>query len=86
MAFIWDPEYSLNLLFCIIIILLSFWGYRKTNSKTAIYIGLAFIFYGLNHLMVLLGMGAMKSTIIIIRTLGYLLTIYAMYLLAAKKK
>jgi hypothetical protein len=46
----------------------------------ALYIGAAFGLFGISHLVNLIGLGAeLTDLLIIIRTLGYLIVIFALY-------
>ena len=86
MAFVWDPIYAVNLTLCIIIVILGYWGYKKTQNKTALYIGAAFLLYGISHLATLLGYKAiLTDVLIIVRTIGYLIVVFALYRIAVKK-
>ena len=85
MAFIWDPVYATNLLFCIIIVALSYWAYRKKENASPLYIGAAFGLFGISHLAVLLGYKSSEIVLIIIRTLAYLIVIFALYKVAFER-
>ncbi|MFH1522778.1 MAG: TMEM14 family protein [Patescibacteria group bacterium] len=85
MTIVWDPLYVVNLILCISIIILGFWGYKKTNSKTSLYVGIAFGLFGISHLATILGLKSkIELILIIIRTLAYLLVVYALYRKATK--
>lgn len=78
MAF--DPIYSLNFVLCAVIFVLGVWGYRKKGDAIPIYIGLAFGIFGLTHLLTLLGFRTILTNVfIVIRTIAYLLVIFALY-------
>ena len=83
-----DPIYVVNLVLCIIILTLGFWGYKKkSGDRVPLYVGVAFGFFGISHLMTLLGLKLdLESALIIIRTLGYLLVIFALYTYWKRKK
>jgi hypothetical protein len=76
-----DPIYTANLVFCTVILLLGYWGYRKkSDDRTSLFIGIAFGLFGISHLATLLGLRAtLGSALLIIRTIGYLTAIYAVY-------
>jgi hypothetical protein len=78
---IWDPIYTVNLIFCTAILVLGYWGYRKrSDDKTTLFIGIAFGLFGVSHLATLLGLRSVfGSALLIIRTIGYLTAIYAVY-------
>jgi hypothetical protein len=80
MTFTWDPIYTMNLAFCIIILVLGYLSYNKKGDKTPLYIGIAFGLFGISHLTTLLGLKeTLTSILIIIRTLAYLIVIFALY-------
>jgi len=85
MPFNWDTITMVNLLLCIIIVILGYWGYKKSRSSVPLYIGIAFGFFGLSHLATLLGLrSTLEIPLIIIRTLAYLIVIFALYKVASK--
>jgi hypothetical protein len=79
MAIILDPVTILNLIFCIIIVSLGFWEYRKKESLIALYIAITFGLFGIAHLAIILGVNSSNLFILIVRSLGYLVIIYALY-------
>lgn len=83
-----DPIYVVNLVLCIIILTLGLWCYKKkSGDRVPLYVGVAFGFFGISHLMTLLGLKLdLESALIIIRTLGYLLVIFALYTYWKRKK
>ena len=86
MAFIWDPITAVNLVLSLIILVLGYWGYKNSNDKVPLYIGLAFGLFGISHLATLLDFKqSLESVLIIIRTLAYLTVIYAVYTVALKR-
>ncbi|NQV08588.1 hypothetical protein HQ529_01905 [Candidatus Woesearchaeota archaeon] len=86
MAFIWDPMYAVNLVLCVIILVLGIWGYKKSGNKTELFVGVAFGLFGVSHLATLFGYKAMlQNFLIVIRTVAYLLVVYALYKVAFKK-
>ncbi|MCZ7384925.1 MAG: hypothetical protein O8C67_11145 [Candidatus Methanoperedens sp.] len=85
MAFIWDPITAVNLGLSVIILVLGCWGYKKSNDKVSLYVGIAFGLFGVSHLATLLGLAqSLVSVLIIIRTLAYLIVIFAVYKIAFK--
>ena len=87
MSFTWDPITFLNLILSLIILFLGFWNYNKGNDIIPVFIGLAFGLFGLSHLLTLFGLKAtLEIFLIIVRTLAYLLVIFAMYKLLTKKE
>jgi CHASE2 domain-containing sensor protein len=79
MAFVWDPVSVLNLFFCILIVILGYWAYRQKENVIALYIGLGFGLFGISHIAVLLGSQSSEISLLVVRTLGYLVVIFAMY-------
>ncbi|KAF5089129.1 hypothetical protein [Methanobacterium aggregans] len=79
MAFVWDPVSVLNLFFCIVIVLLGYWAYRQRENLIAIYIAIGFALFGISHIAVLLGSQSSEVSLLVVRTLGYLVVIFAMY-------
>jgi len=80
MSFTWDPMYVVNLVLCIIILALGCWGYRKTEDRVPMYVGIAFGLFGVSHLVTLLGLKeALETVLIVIRTLAYLIVVFALY-------
>ena len=75
-----DPIYIVNLVLCIIILFLGYLSYKKSKDMIPLYIGIAFGFFGISHLATLLGLKVtLEYALIAIRTLGYLLVIFALY-------
>lgn len=74
-----DPLTLVNLIFCIIILVLSFLGYRKYDDSLLFFIGMAFGLFGISHLALLSGYSNNNMILIVIRTIAYLLVITALY-------
>jgi len=71
--------YLLNFSLCMVIIVLGFWVYKLTDDAIALYIVSAFGLFGISHLAGLLGLVKHFSVLFsIIRTLGYVLVIFAL--------
>lgn len=83
MASVIDPVTILNLIFCIIIVGLGYWEYYKKRSLIALYVALTFGFFGIAHLAIILGMKSSDLIIMVIRSIAYLVIIYALYKTAA---
>jgi len=80
MAFTWDPIYTMNLMFCVVILVLGYWGYKKKGDKVPLCIGVAFSLFGFSHLTTLLGFKeTLTMFLIIIRTFAYLIVIFTLY-------
>jgi len=75
-----------NLILALIILLLGIWAYRTKRAPFALYTGLGFGLFALSHLLTLLGLaGALNVLLIIIRIIGYLLVILALYVVLRKR-
>jgi hypothetical protein len=82
----WDPITFVNLVLCIVILLLGIWGFKKHKYSIPILVAIAFGIFGLSHLMELLGLKQTLTTfLIIIRTIAYLLVVYAVYRIAFRR-
>jgi hypothetical protein len=79
MALVLDPVTILNLIFCIIIVCLGYWEYHKKESLIALYIALTFGIFGIAHLGIILGVKSSNIFILTIRSIAYLVIIYALY-------
>ena len=81
-----DMGLVMNLVFCLIVLVMGIWAYVKNKSNAALYLGIAFAFYAVSHVLGLMGLAESLNVVgIVTRAIGYLLTIYAVYLLIAKK-
>jgi len=87
MALNLDPIYIVNLVLCSIILILGYLAYRKSKESIPIYIGLGFALFGISHLVTILGLKeTLSDVLIVVRTLGYLLVIFALYMYLKRKK
>jgi len=79
MALMLDPITIVNLILSLAILVLGIGAYAKKKNGMALYIGVAFALFGLSHLLTLLGLAQSLTTyLIIIRTLAYLIVIFAL--------
>jgi len=79
MAIEWDPILFVNLVLCVTIVLLGILCYRKSCEFLSLYIAAAFGLFGISHAATLLGFKVpLTIPLIIIRTLAYLLVVYAL--------
>jgi hypothetical protein len=79
MAIMFDPITTVNLILSLTILVLGVAAYGKKRSSFALYIGAAFGLFGLSHLLTLLGLAqSLTVFLIIIRTLAYLIVIFAL--------
>ena len=80
-----DPIYFVNLILCTIILILGFFGYRKTSNSVAIYVGIAFGLFGISHLATILGLKDMLEVfLILLRTIAYFLVVFALWTIFKK--
>ncbi|MEN6444021.1 MAG: hypothetical protein WC391_09425 [Methanoregula sp.] len=75
-----DPVVIINLLLCIVIFILGYVVYRKSDDVNALLIGIAFGLFGLSHLNTLLGLALFPEiTFVLLRLCGYILVAAALY-------
>lgn len=81
-----DPVVTINFILCIVILVLGIWAYAKKKGDVPLYIGIAFGLFAVSHLMNLLGLAAgLTVLLIVIRLIAYLLVVFALYRILAKK-
>lgn len=74
MQFVFDLITLINLIFCIGIVVVSVWWKIKTDSNTPLFLGAAFLLYGISHLSLLLGMkDQLEPALVVIRICAYFL-------------
>lgn len=81
----YDPVTIVNLIFCIIIVILGYAGYKKIDNTFPLYIGAAFGLFGISHLAVILGYASSEVALVLIRGLGYIIVIVAMYMMVFRQ-
>jgi hypothetical protein len=70
----------MNFVLCVVIVALAIVAYSSKKRMIALYVGVAFGLFGISHLVNLVGLGAaLTDLLLIIRTLAYLIVIYALY-------
>jgi hypothetical protein len=75
--------YVINLVLCVIIVIFGLMGWRRSGKAFPPYIGIAFGLFGLSHLATILGQAAqLEVPLIVIRTVAYLIVVYAVYKVA----
>jgi hypothetical protein len=75
-----DTITIMNFVLCVVIVALAIVAYNSKKSMIALYIGAAFGLFGISHLANLIAPGAaLTDVLLIIRTLGYLIVIFALY-------
>ncbi|MEL7671095.1 MULTISPECIES: hypothetical protein [Methanobacterium] len=82
MVLVLDPVIIVNLIFCIIIVALGIVGYEKVKSTVPLYIAAAFGLFGISHFATILGYASSLTVLVIIRSLAYIVIIYALYKMA----
>jgi len=79
--------YVINLVLCVVIFIFGLMGWRRSGKVLPLYIGIAFGLFGLSHLATILGQAAqLEVLLIVIRTLAYLIVLYAVYKVAFGSK
>lgn len=75
-----DTVTTVNLVLCIIIVVLAIVVYTNKKSRIALYIGFTFALYGISHILNLTLPGpSLTGVVLIIRIIGYLIIIFALY-------
>jgi len=70
----------LNLVLCVVIFIFGLMGWRRSGKVLPLYIGIAFGLFGLSHLATLLGLVTkLEGLLIVVRTVAYLIVVYAVY-------
>ncbi len=64
-----------NLIFSITIVILGIKKYSQTNVKAFIFIAAGFFMYAISHFSLLMGWGGLKTALIAVRSVGYILVI-----------
>jgi len=76
-----------NLILTTIILIMGIWAYLAGNVRSTLYIGIAFGLFALSYLLAILRLATDLSVLILIlRLLGYVLVIYAIFIVIVKKK
>ena len=82
-----DPVVLTNLVLSLIVLILGIWAYAAAKSRSGLYVGIAFGLFAVTHLLSMLGLAAMLSMlIIIVRIIAYVIVMYSIYIVLAKKK
>ena len=81
-----DPVNVVNTALCAIILMLGCWGHKRNGSIVPLLIGIAFGVFGVSHVIMLLGLGkALLNFQIVIRTIAYLIVVFALARTALKR-
>lgn len=74
-----EPITTMNLVLCVVIVALAVAAYSMKKIVVGLYIGIAFGLFGISHLVTLLGYAESLTTVLIaVRTLAYLIVIFAL--------
>ncbi len=72
-----DPINALGLTFNIIILLLGYWSYKKSQNKVPLYISIAFLLFAIAYIIALIGQTS--EGVFIIRAIAYIILTFAVY-------
>jgi len=76
----------LYLVFCFVVCGFGIWVYGKKKDSVPLYIGIAFGLFGIDRLIVLLGLASGLGILgIVLRIVAYLLVLFALYKALVKK-
>ncbi len=78
-----NPVVVVNLVLTILIMLLGYWGYRKSGRLTEALVGGAFGLFAISHLLTLFGLVSNDLVIILLRTTAYLVIVFALLRVAS---
>jgi PAS domain S-box-containing protein len=83
MSFNPDPVTLINLAFCIAVVIVSCWWFWKTQSRTPLYIGLAFGLFGISHIIVITNLNKpLEQALIFIRIAAYAIVATSLFFIA----
>jgi len=86
MALVLDPIYIINLTLCIIILILGVFSYRKKGNTVPLYVGIAFGLFGVSHAATILGFkNDLEAFLITVRTMAYLVVVFALYKILTRR-
>ncbi|MGO9387543.1 MAG: hypothetical protein ACLPWD_05765 [Methanobacterium sp.] len=75
-----DPTTLMNFIFGVIIVILGLWVFKLKKYTLALYVALGFGLFAISWLEILLGAtNSNNISIILIRALGYLVIIFALF-------
>lgn len=87
-GFTWNTTIVVNLVLCVVILALGLWGYVRKKDTMPIFIGVAFGLFGISHFATLTVSNPTElvtNTLIVVRTLAYLIVIFVLYLFLIRK-
>ena len=75
-----------NLILASAVLVVGIWAYGRKKVGAALLVGIAFGLFATAHLLTLLGLaGTLHTLLIVIRTLGYLTAMVAVYRIGTQK-
>ena len=75
----------INTALCVIILVLGYWGFTQKRMKAPLLIGIAFGFFGVSHIVKLIGLEpSLLNFMITIRVIAYVMVVFALWMFAAK--
>ncbi|MFC1576584.1 hypothetical protein ACFL3J_02825 [Candidatus Omnitrophota bacterium] len=76
----------INTVLCVMIVFLGIIGYKKNKEKLPLFIGIAFVLFGISHVVTIVGLNlSWLNFLITIRLIAYLIVAFALYQIAVKK-
>lgn len=82
----WDPIVVVNLVLCVFICALGLAGWRRSGNRLPLYVGIAFGLFGVSHAATILELSkSLEAALIVVRTIAYLLVVFALYRLAFER-
>jgi hypothetical protein len=83
----WDPVTTFNLVLSVGVFVLAMIGWARVRNALALFIGLAFGLFALSHLATVLRWNeSLEALLILLRAVGYVFVIVAVYKVAFPKK
>jgi hypothetical protein len=83
----WDPVTTFNLVLSVGVFVLAMIGWARVRNALALFIGLAFGLFALSHLAtILLWSESLEALLILLRAVGYVFVMAAVYKVAFPKK
>lgn len=80
MAVSWDPTLWTNFVLCVVVVVTGFGGYAIKNDKVPLYIGIAFFFFAVSHVVAILGFVAeLVYFLLVTIVIGYSAILYILY-------
>ena len=86
MAFVLTETVIMNVVLTLVISIMGVWTYMKKKSMLSLYVGVAFVFFLVSHILTLLGYGNVGMVILPLRGIGYLVIVYGLYVRLRRKR